>query len=173
MHLETSSGFFASGGAKLDPEVMRGLEALGFTVLEGYGLTETSPVVTFNPMSKRKPGSAGKPLPSAEIKIISPSDGSVLDTGEEGEIAIRGPMVMKGYYKNPSATEQALRDNYFFSGDLGYIDRDGYLFITGRLKEVIVLGSGKNIYPEEVEKEYSNIPLIKEICILGLEEKAG
>lgn len=163
--------FFASGGAKLDPEVMKDLEALGFTVLEGYGLTETSPVVTFNPMSKRKPGSAGKPLPSAEIKIISPADGSVLGLMKEGEIAISGPMVMKGYYKNPAATEQALRDNYFFSGDLGYIDRDGYLFITGRIKEVIVLGSGKNIYPEEVEKEYSNIPLIKEICVLGLEEK--
>ena len=163
--------FFASGGAKLDPEVMRGLEALGFTVLEGYGLTETSPVVTFNPMNKRKPGSAGKPLPSAEIKIISPADGSVLGLMKEGEIAISGPMVMKGYYKNPAATEQALRDNYFFSGDLGYIDRDGYLFITGRIKEVIVLGSGKNIYPEEVEKEYSKIPLIKEICVLGLEEK--
>ena len=163
--------FFASGGAKLDPEVMRGLEALGFTVLEGYGLTETSPVVTFNPMNKRKPGSAGKPLPSAEIKIISPADGSVLGLMKEGEIAISGPMVMKGYYKNPAATEQAIRDNYFFSGDLGYIDRDGYLFITGRIKEVIVLGSGKNIYPEEVEKEYSKIPLIKEICVLGLEEK--
>ncbi|RJQ42147.1 MAG: hypothetical protein C4550_00495 [Nitrospiraceae bacterium] len=163
--------FFASGGAKLDPAVMAGLEALGFTVLEGYGLTETSPVVTFNPISKRKPGSAGKPLPSAEIKIINPSDGSVLDIGKEGEIAIRGPMVMKGYYKNPSATEQAIRDDYFFSGDLGYIDRDGYLFITGRIKEVIVLGSGKNIYPEEVEKEYSAIPLIKEICVLGIEEK--
>ena len=163
--------FFASGGAKLDPEVMRSLEALGFTVLEGYGLTETSPVVTFTPMNKRKPGSAGKPLPSAEIKIISPADGSVLGLMKEGEIAISGPMVMKGYYKNPAATEQALRDGWFFSGDLGYIDRDGYLFITGRIKEVIVLGSGKNIYPEEVEKEYSKIPLIKEICVLGLEEK--
>ena len=165
--------FFASGGAKLDPQVMEGLEALGFTVLEGYGLTETSPVVTFNPINKRKPGSAGKPLPSAEIKIISPADGSVLGLMKEGEIAIRGPMVMKGYYKNPTVTEQAIRDNYFFSGDLGYIDRDGYLFITGRIKEVIVLGSGKNIYPEEVEKEYSKIPLIKEICVLGIEEKGG
>ena len=163
--------FFAGGGARLDPEVMKDLEAIGFTVLEGYGLTETSPVVTFNPINKRKPGSAGKPLPSAEIKIINPADGSVLGWMKEGEIAIRGPMVMKGYYKNPAATEQAIRDNYFFSGDLGYIDRDGYLFITGRIKEVIVLSSGKNIYPEEVEKEYSKIPLIKEICVLGLEEK--
>ncbi|MCX5717188.1 MAG: AMP-binding protein [Nitrospirae bacterium] len=163
--------FFASGGARLDPELMKDLEALGFTALEGYGLTETSPVVTFNPMSKRKPGSAGKPLPSAEIKVISAADGSVMNTGGEGEIAIRGPMVMKGYYRNPDATGQAVRDSWFFSGDLGYIDRDGYLFITGRIKEVIVLGSGKNIYPEEVEKEYSKIPLIKEICVLGLEEK--
>ena len=163
--------FFASGGARLDPEVMKGLEELGFTVLEGYGLTETSPVVTFNPINKQKPGSTGKPLPSAEIKIIRPADGSVLGLMNEGEIAISGPMVMKGYYKNPAATEQTLRDNYFFSGDLGYIDRDGYLFITGRIKDVIVLSSGKNIYPEEVEKEYSKIPLIKEIFVLGLEEK--
>jgi long-chain acyl-CoA synthetase len=163
--------FFASGGARLDPELMKDLEALGFTVLEGYGLTETSPVVTFNPINKRKPGSAGKPLPSAEIKIIDAVRHAAAGILQEGEIAIKGPMVMKGYYKNSSATEQTIRDDYFFSGDLGYIDRNGYLFITGRLKEVIVLGSGKNIYPEEVEKEYSKIPLIKEICVIGIEEK--
>ena len=152
--------FFTSGGAKLDPLIMEDLEALGFTVLEGYGLTETSPVVTFNPVSCRKPGSAGKPLPSVEIRIIDPSD-----TGE-GEICVKGPMVMKGYYKNISATDEVIRDSWFKTGDIGRIDRDGYLFITGRLKEVIVLGSGKNIYPEDVEKVYLGSPLIKEICIL-------
>ena len=157
--------FFGSGGAKLDPAIMKDLEALGFTLLEGYGLTETSPVLTFNPPSRRKPGSAGKPLPSVSMRILNPSD-----TGE-GEIEVKGPMVMKGYYKNPEATADAIRDGWFRTGDLGRIDRDGYLFITGRSKEVIVLSSGKNIYPEEVEKAYLASPLIKEICILGVESE--
>jgi long-chain acyl-CoA synthetase len=152
--------FFTSGGAKLDPEVMKDLEAIGFTVLEGYGLTETSPVVTFNPIEKRKPGSVGKPLPNVEIKIISPSS-----TGE-GEIAIKGPMVMKGYYKNPEATASAIKDGWLLTGDLGYIDKEGYLFITGRLKELIVLSSGKNIYPEEVENNYLKAPLVREVCVI-------
>ena len=163
--------FFASGGARLDPEVMNGLEAIGFTVLEGYGLTETSPVVAFNPMKRHKAGSVGIPFPSAEIKIINPDDGRESGIGEEGEITIKGPMVMKEYYKNPEATAKVIKDGWFFSGDLGYIDKDGYVFITGRIKEVIVLSSGKNIYPEEIEKEYLKIPLIKEICVFGLEEK--
>ncbi|MEK6652064.1 MAG: AMP-binding protein [Nitrospirota bacterium] len=163
--------FFASGGARLDPEVMNGLEAIGFTVLEGYGLTETSPVVAFNPMKRHKAGSVGIPFLSAEIKIINHRDGREADTGEEGEVAIKGPMVMKGYYKNSEATAQVIKEGWFFSGDLGYIDNDGYVFITGRIKEVIVLSSGKNIYPEEIEKEYLKIPLIKEICVFGLEEK--
>ncbi|MDH4231399.1 MAG: AMP-binding protein [Nitrospirota bacterium] len=155
--------FFGSGGAKLDPSIMKDLEALGFTLLEGYGLTETSPVLTFNPPGRRKPGSAGKPLPSVTMRILNPSD-----TGE-GEIEVKGPMVMKGYYKNPEATADAIRDGWFRTGDLGRIDRDGYLFITGRSKEVIVLSSGKNIYPEEVEKVYLTAPLIKEICVTGIE----
>ncbi|MFZ6016736.1 MAG: AMP-binding protein [Nitrospirota bacterium] len=163
--------FFASGGAKLDPEVMEDLEAFGFTVLEGYGLTETSPVVTFNPITKRKLGSAGRPLPSVVIKIIDPVRLEELGVMEEGEIAIRGPMVMKGYYRNPQATEQVMKGGWLLSGDLGYLDKDGYLFITGRSKEVIVLSSGKNVYPEDVEREYMRIPLIKEICVMGIEEK--
>ena len=157
--------FFASGGARLDPMVKDDLEALGFTVLEGYGLTETSPVVTFNPVEKRKSGSVGRPLPGVEIKILNPSG-----TGE-GEIAIQGPMVMKGYYKNPEATAQVIHDGWFLSGDLGYMDNEGYLFITGRAKEMIVLSSGKNVYPEEVEKAYQEIPLVKEICVTGIEKE--
>lgn len=164
--------FFASGGARLNPEVMQDLEALGFTVLEGYGLTETAPVVTFNsPRLRRKPGSIGKQLPSVEIKIISPETGEEAGAHEEGEIVIKGPMVMKGYYKNPEATAQVLKEGWFASGDLGYKDKEGYIFVTGRLKEVIVLSSGKNIYPEEVEKQYQKVPLIKEICVMGIGEK--
>ena len=157
--------FFASGGARLDPSVMLDLEALGFTVFEGYGLTETSPIVTFNPIEKRKPGSVGRPLPDVRIRISSPSD-----TGE-GEVEIQGPMVMKGYYKNPAATADVIRGGWFRTGDLGRLDREGYLFITGRSKEVIVLSSGKNIYPEEVEKMYLGTKLIREICVTGVEHK--
>ena len=150
--------FFASGGARLDPAVMEDLEALGFTVLEGYGLTETSPVIAFNPIAKRMPGSVGVAMPGAELRIV------------DGEIAAKGPMVMAGYYKNIKATEEVLRDGWFHTGDLGHIDKNGYLFITGRKKEVIILSSGKNIYPEDVEKEYLRISLIKEIAVAGIEK---
>ncbi len=157
--------FFACGGARLEPRVMRDMEALGFTVVEGYGLTETSPIVTFNPIDRRKPGSVGKAVKGAEIKIINPDEKGV------GEVAIRGPMVMRGYYKNPEATGSAMKDGWFLSGDFGYFDGDGYLFITGRAKEVIVLSSGKNVYPEDVEKLYLKIPLIKELCVVSHEGK--
>ncbi|MCI0468479.1 MAG: AMP-binding protein, partial [Nitrospirae bacterium] len=146
--------FFASGGARLDPHVMKDLEAIGFTILEGYGLTETSPVITFNPAKVRKPGSVGIPLPDVEIR-----------TSDDGEILAKGPMVMKGYYKNETATNEAIKEGWLLTGDTGYLDSSGYLFITGRKKEVIVLASGKNIYPDEVERFYLTIPLIKELCI--------
>jgi long-chain acyl-CoA synthetase len=155
--------FFACGGARLEPQVMRDLEALGFTVVEGYGLTETSPIVTFNPLDRRKAGSAGRAVKGAEIRIKDPDEKGV------GEVAIKGPMVMRGYYRNEEATAQALRDGWFLSGDLGYFDGEGYLFLTGRAKEVIVLASGKNVYPEDVEKLYLAIPLIKDICVLSRE----
>ncbi|RPI36742.1 MAG: hypothetical protein EHM54_04915, partial [Nitrospiraceae bacterium] len=113
----------------------------------------------------RKPGSAGKPLPSVTMRILDPSD-----TGE-GEIEVKGPMVMQGYYKHPEATADAIRDGWFRTGDLGRIDKDGYLFITGRSKEVIVLSSGKNIYPEDVESVYLASQLIKEICVTGIESE--
>lgn len=159
--------FFGSGGARLDPAIMRDLEALGFTVVEGYGLTETSPVVTFNPPQKRKPGSVGLPLPGVELKILDPN------AAGEGEILVRGPMVMKGYYHNPSATAAAFLDGWFRTGDVGRLDSEGYLFITGRTKEVIVLSSGKNIYPEDVERLYGVSPLIKEICVIGVTGPGG
>ncbi|MFA5354359.1 MAG: AMP-binding protein [Thermodesulfovibrionales bacterium] len=151
--------FCASGGARLDPSVMSDLEALGFTVLEGYGLTETSPVITFNPPEKRKPGSAGKPLPGADIMI-----------GEDGEVMVKGPMVFPGYYRNPEVTEASFDGGWFLTGDLGSKDPEGYLYITGRKKEVIILSSGKTVYPEDVEKPYSSIRLIKEICVTGMEK---
>jgi long-chain acyl-CoA synthetase len=159
--------FFVSGGAKLDPKISQDLEALGFTTLEGYGLTETSPVISFNPLNRIKRGSVGLPLPQVEVKIMNPDKEGV------GEIAVRGPNVMKGYYRNPEETDKVIKDRWFFTGDLGYIDNEGYLYITGRTKELIVLSSGKNIYPEEIEKHYLQSPLIKEICVFGIEKKPG
>ena len=149
----------ASGGARLEPSIMMSLESLGFTVVEGYGLTETSPVVTFNPLNKRKPGSAGKPLAGAGLKI------------EAGEVLLSGPMLMKGYWMRPEETVRAIKDGWFYTGDLGHIDGDGYLFITGRKKEVIVLSSGKNIFPDEVERHYGQAGLVKEIAVY--EEKGA
>jgi long-chain acyl-CoA synthetase len=159
--------FFVSGGAKLDPKIAYDLEALGFTILEGYGLTETSPVISFNPLNRRKRGSVGLPLPEVEVKIMNPDKDGV------GEIAVKGPNVMKGYYRNPEETNKVIKDGWLFTGDLGYIDDEGYLYITGRTKEVIVLSSGKNIYPEEIEKHYLQSALIKEICVFGIEKKPG
>ncbi len=154
--------FFACGGAKLNEEAVRFLVKTGFTILEGYGLTETSPVVTFNPLKRQKIGSVGKVIPDVELKIDNP------DASGMGEVVIKGPNVMKGYYERADDTASVLKDGWFYSGDLGFIDKDGYLYITGRKKEVIVLSSGKNIYPEEVEFHYTKSPFIKEICVLGV-----
>jgi long-chain acyl-CoA synthetase len=149
-----------SGGARLDAKIARDLTEWGFKVIEGYGLTETSPIVTLTPPEKIKFGSAGKAVADVRIKIGHP------DASGIGEILIQGPNLMQGYFRKPQETAQAIKEGWFHSGDLGYIDREGYLFITGRDKEVIVLSSGKNIYPEELESYYGQSPYIKEICIL-------
>jgi long-chain acyl-CoA synthetase len=157
----------ASGGARLDPAIAEDFLALGFAMTEGYGLTETSPVVCFNPLDRMRPGSVGIPLPGVEVKIVNP------DAEGVGEIAIRGPNVMKGYYENPAATAEVMQSGWFLSGDLGFLDADGYLTITGRVKELIVLSSGKNIYPEEVEEQYLKSPYIKEICLVPQTAERG
>ena len=152
-----------NGGAKLDQQVAHDLDRLGFTIRDGYGLTETSPVVSFNPMGQPKPGSVGLPIPGVEVRIHEP------DAGGVGEVVVRGLNVMKGYDRNPEATADAVRDGWFHTGDLGYLDVDGYLFLTGRSKELIVTAGGKNIYPEELEAEYLKSPAIAELCLIGLE----
>ena len=150
-----------SGGAKLNPEVARDLERLGFTILEGYGLTETSPVVTFNPLAKPKIASVGIPIPGVKVRIVNP------DLAGVGEVAVSGSTVMKGYDGNPTATAESIRDGWFHTGDLGYLDHEGYLFLTGRSKELIVTEGGKNIFPEELEADYQTSPAIAEICLIG------
>ena len=151
--------FFVSGGAKLPESLQEGFSRLGFTVLEGYGLTETAPVVTMNPPAAPRPGSAGKPLAGVEVRILKP------DANGVGEIFIRGDNVMTGYYRNAAATREVMKDGWFHTGDLGYLDQDGYLFLQGRIKEIIVLSSGKNVSAEEVGQYYLQAPSIKEIFI--------
>jgi long-chain acyl-CoA synthetase len=158
---------FVSGGAALDPKVHQELEALGFTVIEGYGLTECAPVLTVNPPDATRAGSVGKPLPGVEIRIHRPGSDGV------GEILARGPNLMTGYYRDQAATERVLREGWFHTGDLGIFDADGYLRITGRLKDLIVTGSGKNVYPDEVESELGVLPGVKEACVVGVRARAG
>ena len=151
--------FFVSGGARLDPEVSAGLESLGFTILEGYGLSETSPVAAFNRPGASKRGSVGQALPGVSIRIADAA------AGADGEVLISGPNVMMGYYRMPEETADALRDGWLHTGDLGFMDAGGFLHVTGRNKEVIVLSSGKNVYPEDVEKHFLSEPVVGEICI--------
>ncbi len=150
---------FVSGGSAFDPRVAQDFHDMGFTILQGYGLTETTGACTVTRVKNNVIGSVGPPLPGAEVKILSPGT---------GEILIRGPMVMSGYYKNPAATEEAIRDGWFCSGDLGRLDARGNLFVTGRKKEVVVLPNGKNIYPDELEAHYLQSPYIREIAVLGV-----
>ncbi len=151
--------FFVSGGAKLPESLGENLARLGFTVLEGYGLTETAPVVSFNPPEAPRLGSAGRCLPGVEVMILHP------DATGVGEVLIRGDNLMAGYFQNEAATREALEDGWFHSGDLGYFDRDGYLYIQGRIKDIIVLASGKKVSAEEVGQHYLKAPSLKEIFV--------
>ncbi len=159
MRFGFSVRIFASGGAKLDENVAKGLFRAGFTLLEGYGLTETAPVLTFNPIRKPKIGSVGVPVPDVEIRIDEKDKEGI------GEVLARGPNIMKGYYKRKDLTAEVIKDGWFRTGDLGYMDKEGYLFLTGRTKEVIVLSSGVNVYPNEVEEAYIKHSPVKEMCV--------
>ena len=154
-----------SAGSSFDAGVARDYHNLGFTVLQAYGLTETSGAATATRFEDNRVGSVGKPLGNVEIRIDQPNDDGI------GEVLIRGPIVMPGYYRNPEANALAFTaDGWFRSGDLGRFDSEGHLYITGRMKEVIVLPSGKNVYPEEVEAQYLKSPLVSEICVMGVRD---
>ncbi|HYF51148.1 MAG TPA: AMP-binding protein, partial [Planctomycetota bacterium] len=158
---------FVSGGAALDPEIFHFFKNFGITIVEGYGLTETAPVVAVNPLSAPKAGSVGPAVPGAEIRIGTPNGEGI------GEVLVRGPMVMQGYWQNPSTTEKAFESGWYRTGDLGKIDKDGYLHLTGRLKDVIVTAAGKNVYPDEIEALLRDIPGVKDLCVLGLPARSG
>jgi long-chain acyl-CoA synthetase len=151
-----------SGGAALPVEVMRGFEeAFGCMILEGYGLSETSPVASFNhPGRERKAGSIGTPIRGVEMRVLDPS-GADVPPGEVGEIAIRGHNVMKGYWRRPEATADAIPDGWFRSGDLARLDEDGYYFIVDRRKDMIIRG-GYNVYPREIEEVIYEHPAVAE-----------
>lgn len=163
--------FLVTGGSRWDPEIGKYFHSLGVDIIQAYGLTETTGGAICTPPADNVIGSVGKPLPSVEAKIVEPQqqeDGPAI-----GEIVIRGPIVMKGYWNREDATAAVLRDGWLYTGDLGYFDGGGNLFITGRKKEVIVLSSGKNVYPEEIEAHYLKSPLIEEICVMGLVSAPG
>jgi long-chain acyl-CoA synthetase len=154
----------ASGGSRFDPRVAQDLNDLGYTMLQAYGLTETAAAATATPASANRIGTVGKPLRGVTVRIDSPNEEGV------GEVWIRGPVLMKGYYRDGVKTAEAIQDGWLHTGDLGFIGADGNLTITGRSKDVIVLSNGKNIYPEEIETHYSQSPYIKEMCVLGVTE---
>jgi len=160
-----------SGAAPLPVELIEAFEKkFGGTILEGYGLTETSPVVSTHWLGmKRKPGSVGKPVTGVEVRIVD-DDGNELARGEVGEIAVRGPNVMKGYFENPDATALTLKDGWLYTGDMGYLDDDGYLFIVDRKKEMIIRG-GFNIYPREVEEVLYAHPAVVEAGVVGIPDE--
>ncbi|MBC7929403.1 MAG: AMP-binding protein, partial [Rubrivivax sp.] len=160
--------YLISGGSALNEKIKRDMHGLGFTILEGYGLTEASPVLTVTrPQNALNATSVGKPLPGVEIRI------SDADASGIGEVIARGPNVMLGYYQNEGATQSALVNRWLHTGDLGRLDDDGNLYLVGRSKELIVDTNGKNVYPDEVEELYKDSPFIKELGVVGLPDGIG
>jgi long-chain acyl-CoA synthetase len=164
--------YLVTGGSRFNPEIARDFHDLGIDVLQAYGLTETTAAVFANSPTNNVIGSVGQAMKGVEAKILDPQPQE--DGGPAvGEVALRGAVVMKGYWNRPDATAAVLRDGWLLTGDLGYFDAHRNLFLTGRKKEVIVLSNGKNVYPEEVEAHYLKSPYIKEIAVMGLEGKPG
>jgi len=153
-----------SAAAPIDAKIGKWVEDIGITFLQGYGLTETAPIAALTPEIKPKVGSAGIAVPCAQISIMNPNENG------EGEILIKSTTLMLGYYEDEAATKDVIVDGWFYSGDIGYIDDEGYLYITGRCKNVIVTRNGKNIYPEELEIMLAKIPYIKECMVYGIED---
>lgn len=160
-----SMRFVISGGAPLDPKTEKGFTELGIQMVQGYGLTETSPVIAAENVRYTRHGSVGFPMKNVELEIVNKDEAGI------GEIRVKGPNVMLGYYENEEATKEVLKDGWFYTGDLGYIDKDGYIFITGRRKDMIVLKNGKKVFPEELETLVNRLPEVEECFVFGMPEK--
>ena len=150
-----------AGGAPMDKETIQGYNDFGFDVHQGYGLTETAPVLAGENSFAKKTGSVGFPLPTIEINIDKPDENGI------GEIVAKTPAIMLGYYKDDEATKEVIKNGWFHTGDLGYIDNEGFIFITGRKKDMIVLKNGKKIFPEEIEILINKLPYVKESMVFG------
>ena len=157
--------FVISGGAPLDKKVAKGFNELGIELAQGYGLTETSPVISAENAYKKRSGSVGLPMDNVEVEIVNQDENGI------GEIRAKGPNVMLGYYENEEATKEVLKDGWFYTGDLGYFDKDGYLFITGRKKDMIVLKNGKKVFPEELEILINRLDLVEECMVFGMPDE--
>ena len=156
-----------SGGAPLSDAIYDVFQKFGMTLYQGYGMTETAPVLSVNPYRKSKRGSVGPAVEGVELQIERPNSEGI------GEIIAKGPSTMQGYYQNTDATEKAIRNGWLYTGDLGYLDADGYLYLTGHCKDIIVPASGKNVYPVELESLYQESPAISEMCVLGIPYEDG
>jgi len=156
-----------SGAAGIDPEVAKGFREFGILAIQGYGLTECSPLVAVNRDEDFRDASIGLPPPNVEVKIVDKNEEGI------GELVAKGPNVMIGYYKNEEATQEVLKDGWFYTGDLGYIDKDGFMYITGRKKYLIVTKNGKNIYPEELETLVNKALFVKESMVYGKRDEDG
>ena len=151
--------FFVSGGAYLPPRLQERWETMGFRVMQGYGATECGPVVSVTPYHEHIFNSIGKPLPGEEVRIA-----------EDGELLVKGPNVALGYWKNPEATAAAFQDGWYYTGDLGFMDEKGNLYLKGRKKNLIVLANGLNVYPEDIENVLLTDPAVKDAVVVGLME---
>ena len=157
--------FVISGGAPLDPEVQKGFNNFGIRMIQGYGLTETSPVICAENDFKTRNGSIGVPMENVTVEIVNKDENGI------GELRAKGPNVMLGYYENEEETNKVLKDGWFYTGDLGYMDKDGFIFITGRQKNMIVLKNGKKVFPEEVETLVNRIDIVEECMVFGMPDE--
>lgn len=154
-----------SGGAAADPLFIEGFKELGIETVQGYGMSETGPVISAENYIKRRPGSVGVPMNNIETKIVNKNEEGI------GEIVVKGPNVMLGYYEMPEITNEVKKDGWFYTGDLGYFDKEGFLYVTGRNKNLIVLKNGKKVFPEELETMINRIDLVKECMVFGMKDK--
>ena len=157
--------FVISGGAPLDKKVAQGFNELGITLVQGYGLTETAPVLAAEDQKNIKYGSIGFPLENVEVEFENKDNNGI------GELKVKGPNVMLGYYENPEATKEVLKNGWFYTGDLGYMDKKGYIFITGRKKDMIVLKNGKKVFPEEIEVLINRLDEVEECMVFGMPDE--